>query len=181
MISADGLQFFITQASAWAGKMHAELYPKGDSLSDPTIRALTPFFGAETLGRIRRVFLEEIPNPPFYSLLAERGIPVRIDFTEMAAITFLDTVVISKNGAELAEPAFTSLLFLEAVHVVQYEHLGLDRFMHDYVAGWAANSFDYFAIPLERHAYELQVRFDDHPSRPFSVHDEVRRFSAQPI
>jgi hypothetical protein len=175
MFTPEDLQFFIVQGCAWAGQMHAEFYPQGHSLADPTTRLLTPFFGSNTLARIHLVFLKEIPNPPFYSILAARGIPPPLNFTQMAGITFLDTVLISQTKADFSDAGLTSLLFHEAVHVVQYEHLGLDRFMHEYVMGWAANGFEYRNIPLERQAYALQDRFVENPSAVFSVHDEVSR------
>jgi len=173
MFTPADLKLFIEQGRKWAAQMHAELQPKGLVLAEPLTRLFSPFFGANTLARIRVVNHKEIPNPPFYSLLSARGIPIPIDFTQMAGITFVDTVLVSETKAQLSEGSLRSLLFHEAVHVVQYEHLGLDRFMHDYVMGWANNGFDYFAIPLERQAYALQKRFDDSPSVTFSVHDEV--------
>jgi hypothetical protein len=30
------------------------------------------------------------------------------------------------------------------VHVVQYDLLGVDEFMDQYVTGWAQNGFDYY-------------------------------------
>jgi len=155
--------------------MHTDLYPKGHSLAEPLIRRFSPFFGTNTLARIRVVSLKEIPNPPFYSVLIGRGQQIPLDFTQMAGITFLDTVLISEKEAELSEPGLTSLLFHEAVHVVQYEHLGLEQFMQEYVMGWANNGFEYPNIPFEQQAYALQDRFLENPSVVFSVHDEVRR------
>lgn len=173
MFTPEDLNFFIEQGRKWAAQMHAELWPKGHRVADPLMRSFSPFFGANTLERIRIAGLKEIPNPPFYSWLATRGIPVPIDFTKMAGITFIDTVLVSETQAQLSKDSLRSLLFHEAVHVVQYEHLGLDQFMHDYVMGWANNGFDYFSIPLEQQAYVLQQRFDENPSAVFSVHDEV--------
>jgi hypothetical protein len=137
--------------------------------------AFSRFFGVNTLSRIRLIRVPQIPNPPFYTLLAAPGIPVPIDFAQMAGITFLDTVLISQRKADFSDAGLTSLLFHEAIHVVQYEHLGLDAFMQEYVMGWAANGFEYRYIPLEQQAYALQDRFVENPSAVFCVHDEVRR------
>ena len=173
MFSPEDLDFFIVQGRAWATQMHAELHPNGHPLAAALIRRLSPFFTPNTLARIRVVFLKEIPNPPFYSVLATRGQQIPLDFRQMAGITFIDTILISAKEAPSSDAGMTSLLFHEAVHVVQYEHLGLDRFMRDYVTGWAANGFEYRNIPLERQAYSLQDRFDQSPSLVFSVHDNV--------
>lgn len=68
-----------------------------------------------------------------------------------------------------------SLMFHELVHVVQYQLLELAEFVEWYVHGWVKNGFDYFAIPLERYAYELQRRYDESSGQVFSVAEEVRR------
>jgi hypothetical protein len=173
MFGREDLDFFIEQGRLWASGMHSELWPKGNPLAEPLTQQFSPFLGVDTLKRIRVVALKEIPNPPFYGSLAARGVPAPIDFTQMAGITFIDTVLISETKAGPSEASLRSLLFHEAVHVVQYEQLGLDRFMNDYVMGWADNGFDYFSIPLEQQAYALQHRFDENPSAVFSVHDEI--------
>lgn len=124
-------------------------------------------FFSGTRRRIARTSAADAP--------ASQGIPAPFDFTQMAGITFLDTVLISRTKVDLSEAGLTSLLFHGAVHVVQYEHLGLDRFMHEYVMGWAANGFEYRNIPLEPQAYALQDRFVENPSAMFSIHNELGR------
>ena len=59
--------------------------------------------------------------------------------------------------------------------MVQYDVLGVDEFAQQYVRGFAAGGFDYFAIPLERAAFECQARFEANPGGVFPVSDEVRR------
>ena len=57
-------------------------------------------------------------NPPFYGDLIKMGFAGNSlpDFTQMAAVTFVDTVVSN-------EPFTDRLLFHELVHIVQYEKL----------------------------------------------------------
>lgn len=76
----------------------------------------------------------------------------------MAAITFVDTVVVNRRFVE--EPTPVELLFHELVHAVQYEVLGAEAFIRRYVDGWAAGGFSYANIPLERMAYRLQADFE---------------------
>ncbi|MFN2570846.1 MAG: hypothetical protein ABR537_04420 [Gemmatimonadales bacterium] len=91
----------------------------------------------------------------------------------MAAITFVDTIVVSERGPLPASEELP-LLFHELVHVVQYDVLGLDEFVRRYVRGWVENGFQYSRIPLERSAYELDGRF--RAGAPgFSVRAEVGR------
>ena len=110
---------------------------------------------------------ERVDNPPFYEDLIKIGFAGNTlpDFTKMAAITFVDTVVSH-------EPFTERLLFHELVHVVQYEKLGLPEFAGRYVRGFLSGCYE--AIPLETNAYELDVRFATGPSRAFSVQAEVQ-------
>ncbi len=95
-----------------------------------------------------------IDNPPFYREIGR----VLLDFTWMAAITFVDTVVVNRRFVE--GPAPVELLFHELVHVVQYEVLGVDEFTRRYVGGWAEGGFSYRDISMERMAYRLQAEFE---------------------
>jgi hypothetical protein len=173
MFTPDLLQFFMVQGREWAASMHSDLYARGRPLPPPLKQLYEPFFGADTLSRIRVLVLPAIPNPHFYATLASRGLPPPLDFTEMAGITFVDTVLLSQSRADLTDAGLVSILFHEAVHVVQYEHLGVEHFMREYVQGWARNGFQYRLIPIEQQAYGLQDRFLKSPNVPFSVHDEV--------
>ncbi len=132
--------------------------------------ALAPFFSAPTLDSARVLVLsnERVCNPPFYGALLNLGFDPAIlpDFTHMAAITFVDTVV--------SHAAFKDrLLFHELVHVVQYQKLGLEGFAVRYVSGFLGGG-SYEAIPLEMNAYQLEARFAAAPTSPFSVEAEVR-------
>ena len=131
---------------------------------------LQPFFPASALDSARAVALagERVSNPPFYPELRRMGFePGSLpDFSLMAAITFVDTVVSH-------EPFTDRLLFHELVHVVQYEKLGLPEFAAKYVSGFLHGG-SYEKIPLEMNAYELESRFAAAPAKAFSVVDEVQ-------
>ena len=103
----------------------------------------------------------------FYLDITKLGIPILIDFTQMAGITFVDCILISKKFT-YDQRFWTSLLFHEMVHVVQYRLLGARQFMERYVIGWAQNGFEYERIPLERQAYNLQKEFGQ-GKEPFAV------------
>jgi hypothetical protein len=115
---------------------------------------LAPWFDEGTRRSVRVAHVPGIDNPPFYREIGR----VVLDFTGMAAITFVDTVVANRRFVE--EPAPVELLFHELVHVVQYQVLGVDAFTRQYVDGWAAGGFSYANIPLERMAYRLQADFE---------------------
>jgi hypothetical protein len=134
--------------------------------------AMQPFFPASSLDSARVVVLSEerVSNPPFYPELQKMGFePGSLpNFAEMAAITFVDTVVSH-------EPFTNRLLFHELVHVVQYEKLRLPEFASKYVRGFLSGG-SYAAIPLEMNAYELDARFAAAPTKPFLVVSEVQRW-----
>lgn len=132
--------------------------------------AMQPFFPPSASDSARVVVLagERVSNAPFYPELQRMGFePGSLpDFSPMAAITFVDTVVSH-------EPFTDRLLFHELVHVVQYEKLGLPEFAAKYVRGFLSRG-SYEAIPLEMNAYELEARFTAAPTKAFSVADEVQ-------
>jgi hypothetical protein len=128
------------------------------------------FFLVSTLDSARVLILssERVCNPPFCGELLQMGFDPAIlpDFTGMAAITFVDTVV--------SHEAFTdSLLSHELVHVAQYQKLGLEGFAVRNVSGFLSGS-SYEGIPLEMNDNELDARFAAEPTKPFSVEAEVR-------
>jgi hypothetical protein len=134
--------------------------------------AMQSFFPSSTLDSARVVVLagERVSNPPFYPELQKMGFKPGFlpDFSLMAAITFVHTVVSH-------EPFTERLLFHELVHVVQYEKLGLLEFAANYVGGFLCGG-SYEAIPLEMNAYELDAQFAQAPLECFSVADEVQQW-----
>jgi hypothetical protein len=144
--------------------------PQSVPLNGTQRLTMQPFFPTYALDSTQLVVLtgSRVNNPPFYAGLVKMGFepPSLPDFSEMAAITFVDTVVSH-------EPFTARLLFHELVHVVQYEKLGLPEFAAKYVRGFL-NGGSYEAIPLERNAYELDARFAAAPTKAFSVADEVQ-------
>jgi hypothetical protein len=145
--------------------------PQAVPLTDAQRAAMQPFFPAEILDSVRLCVLlgTRVPNPSMYSMAKLMGIRNLPDFSDMAAITFVDVIV--------SHEEFThDLLFHELVHVVQYAQLGVKEFAARYVNGFI-QSGSYEEIPLEKNAYSLEERFSADPNQIFSVADEVRRWS----
>jgi hypothetical protein len=90
------------------------------------------------------------------------------------AITYLNTFFVQTVHA-LDE----SLHFHELVHVVQWQHLGPDRFLLAYATGYLLGG-SYEKNPLELMAYELQARFDKN-CEPFDVGGLVRQQLDSPL
>jgi hypothetical protein len=148
-------------------------YPHSIPLAPREKEILKTFYREATIERTRVRHVPCIENPPFYKDLARDRVSIPLDFSQMAGITFVDTILISDPYANI-QPRI-SLLFHEMVHVVQYGWLGVAEFTSKYVHGWAQNGFVYAEIPLEKEAYELQKRFDSGPQIRFSVEDIVSK------
>jgi hypothetical protein len=171
---AQLLGFLIENGRTWVRSQRDRHRLGGRTLTPAERAALRPFFEERILDSARIVSVPVISNPDFYAGLAALGVPPPLDFTVMAGITFIDTILVS-DREHLASDPLELLLFHELVHVVQYDLLGTDVFVEQYVRGWAENGQDYFAIPLERDAYELQNRFVQRRANGFSVKTEVCR------
>lgn len=163
--------FLIQNGRKWIIDQRELHYPHSSPLDRREIEILKIFYREATIERTRIRHVPRIENPLFYTDLARSGISIPLDFSQMAGITFVDTILLNDLYAH-AHPSI-SLLFHEMVHVVQYGWLGVSEFTSQYVQGWAQNRFVYAEIPLEREAYELQKHFDSAPQYTFSVEEMV--------
>jgi hypothetical protein len=174
-LSDEQAEWVIQQVAAYIGGQRQTYRDKAVALSENQRTTMHPFFPASTLESARVVVLagERVSNPHFYGQLVAMGFEAGSlpNFSLMAAITYVDTVVSNK-------PFTDRLLFHELVHVVQYEKLGLAEFAAKYVKGFLIVG-SYPAIPLEMNAYELDARFAAAPTKPFSVTDEVQKWIDQ--
>ena len=102
--------------------------------------------------------------PPLTAL----GLPEFAAFEQgdYAGITFKDTYFIKST-----EASNESLHFHELVHVVQWAHLGVEKFLLQYAAGLATSG--YRNSPLEVMAYGLQDYFD-HNGQAGDVENAIR-------
>lgn len=122
------------------------------------------YYSAQLLALPRVVEVPRVPIVP----LAALGLPEFAEFEngDYAGITYLNTYFLQASMA-MSE----SLHFHELVHVVQWQHLGPDRFLMAYAMGLAGG---YMANPLEVMAYDLQARFDQ-DAAPFDAETLIRR------
>jgi hypothetical protein len=140
----DVLAWLEGQVRDWILAQRAEHRPRAEPILAAACPFLEPFFGQGVLGRARCRTVPRIEDPPFLAVALAVGVPQTIDFTQMAGITFQDTVLLSQ-AQPIPNPI--ALLFHELVHVVQYDVLGVEEFARQYVRGFAAGGFDYYAIP----------------------------------
>jgi len=166
-LDAGQVQWIVQQVAEYIGAQRSAHRPAAEPLS-PTQRAkVSPFFPQSALDSTR-LLAEQFANPPFFAEPVKMGFQPSLlpNFADMAAITYVDTVVSRVPFAD-------RLLFHELVHVVQYQKLGRATFAAKYVTGFLTGG-SYPMIPLERNAYELEAKFAAAPATSFSVAAEVQ-------
>lgn len=171
-LSESQIEGLIQQVAEYIESQHRTYREKARPLDNNQKAVMAPFFPQSVLDAARVVVLtdERVSNPGFYGELVKMGFPPDSlpDFTHMAAVAFVDTIVSHV-------PIANRILFHELVHVVQYDKLGLAEFAAKYVKGFLTGGC-YEGIPLERNAYELDTRFAAAPMRAFSVEDVVQEW-----
>jgi hypothetical protein len=171
-LNNDQVAWIVREVVAYIQQQRQLFIARAAPLNPTQKLALRPFFPASALDSTRVLVLgrERTLNPYFYpQLLAIGFTPESLpDFSQMAAVTFVDTIV---SHGKLNERT----LFHELVHVVQYAKLGLPTFAAKYVTGFL-NGGSYEAIPLEMNAYQLDERFASAPMNSFSVETEVQKW-----
>ncbi len=169
------MALLIGQGQRWVKEQRQAFRSRGRALPATDRAQFLPFFEESLLQEVRLVAVPALENPGFLEDyredLSEKAIPL-LDFSGMAAITFVDTILVVDSF--LREPA-GGLIFHELVHAVQYDLLGPDKCVELYILGWVNQGFNYAAIPLEMDAYELQNRYEADPADQFSVSAEVSR------
>lgn len=166
------LPWLVREGTRWVQSQREAHRPGARPLDEREVDALERFFGPVIMDLASITVVPHIENPPFYPLLVQNRIPV-IDFARGGGITFIDTILISKE-VTLPGPLPFPLLFHELVHVAQYDLIGVEEFVSRYVRGWFAQGAQYAAIPIERQAYELQARYEAEPANGFSVDAYLR-------
>jgi hypothetical protein len=126
---------------------------------------LPQFYSPSLLSSTKVVEVERVPMPP----LASFGLPEFAAFEngEYWGVTFKDTYFLQASHA-----TNESTHFHELVHVVQWRHLGVERFLTIYAIGLL--KFGYAASPLEHMAYTLQSYFDQQ-GQPADVEPLIRQ------
>ncbi len=168
------LDYLIENGTKWIVEQRQHHRPSAVELPASIKATLGPFFSPEALSAVRIKEVAQIENPGFYDDLRKAGREIPLDFSRMDGIAFVDTVLLSQSHPT-SQQDFLAMIFHECVHIVQYRLLGVDEFIRRYIQGWAMCGFDYYKIPLEKCAYELQARFEAAPNIPFSVESEVAR------
>ena len=157
-------------AEAWLKGQREQHRPRGRPLERMEAESFNGYFDDALLNSIRVVEVEKIDNPEFFNMLPDIPLPVPFDYSAEPSLTVIDTILVVKSKVPPGE--WLSILFQECVHVQQFQLLGAYRMSARYLHGLIVNGFNYREVPMEKQAYDLQMRFDA-GLRPFSVKAEV--------
>ena len=149
---------------SWMDKTLATHAGSARPVSDFGFKRLPSFYSSNLLAHAKAVIVAQVPTPPLTAL----GLPEFAAFEQgdYAGITFKGTYFIKSTDA-----TNESLHFHELVHVVQWAHLGVEKFLLHYADGLATSG--YRNSPLEAMAHGLQDYFD-HNGQSGDVESAVR-------
>ena len=107
---------------------------------------------------------DELPFPKHLPFINPQLIA---DLSQMDAITYRDTYYIKRKFA-----SDIRLHFHELVHVIQWDRLGVKKFLTRYLSEIQANGYQ--NAPLELIAHELDTAYSNAPSNHFDVKKIVK-------
>jgi hypothetical protein len=121
----------VTMVEDYINNSQKKYAPQAVPLTDAQRNVMQPFFPAAALDAARLCVLRgtRVSNPPMYTMAKMMGIRNLPDFTDMAAITFMDMVVSHQEFTD-------ALLFHELVHVVQYAQMDMKEFATRFINGF---------------------------------------------
>ena len=137
-------------------------------LSEELRQAMSPFFSAPLLEKVRIVTLDgaRISTPALFAEIRALGFTNLPDLTHMRSVTFED-VIVFQEAISLRQ------LFHGLVHVAQFEILGLRRYTELFIRAFIRTR-SYVTVPLETHALILESKYMADPTSPFSVEEKIR-------
>ena len=173
VVGESQLQSDIEQLVRYLEEQRELFYPESQPLADDHRKPMAPFFSAQLLDKVRVTLLEgrRISTPSFFAEIRARGFANLPDLTHMRSATFDDVVVFQ-------EPISPRHLFHALVHAAQYEVLGVRRYAELFVRAFL-RTHSHVTVPLEAHAFALEVKFAGDPSQAFSVEEKVQLWANQ--
>lgn len=153
-MSLEKLQQKLPEVSVWIDHTLATHAAQARPVADLGFTRLGSYYSAAMLASAKAIPVTKVPAPP----LASMGLTGFDEFENLnaAGITYRSSFFV-KHGCERDE----SLHFHELVHVVQWQHLGPEKFIMAYALGHLTCG-GYHTNPLEVMAYTLQACFDHH-------------------
>lgn len=137
-------------------------------LNSEQVEVMRPFFSPTLLAGVKAVQLvgRRTREHAFFQEARALGIQGLPQLSHMSSVTFEDVLVFNEKITE-------RLLFHALVPSVQFQVLGLQRYMELYVRALLDTRWR-ISVPLVTHIFELESRFAADRKKPFSIEDEVR-------
>jgi len=139
----------------WVRRARGVFGRRGRELTERERGSVAQWFETSLLDRVRVAVVDEVMLPA--PLLRRLVGGVVVD--RPTAIALVDVVAVSADAVD-GEDVPGPLLFHELVHIAQWQTRGVRGFVRAYARGWVLAGKNYFGIPLEREAFELQRRFE---------------------
>ena len=165
--------YLIQKYREWLLEQHDLHMPGARPLSNEERALLGRYFDQRILDIVHIAIVDHVSNPGFYSELSDLSISSLLDFSQAAGFTLMDCILICQYYQSLPS-SWNSILFHEMVHVVQYDILGLEKLLDQYLASWVQTGYQYNGILFERQAFKLEDRFERNEP-PFSVRQIVEQ------
>jgi hypothetical protein len=159
------LQQKLPEVIAWIERTLARHAAHARPVASLGFPRLNGYYSAALLTSAHVIPVANVPAPPLSSM-GLTGFD-EFEFLEAAGITYFSSFFV-RHDSQHDE----SLHFHELVHVVQWQHLGPERFILAYALGHLVSG-GYTTNPLEKMAYGLQARFD-HREPPFDAECLIR-------
>jgi len=173
VLGEDKIGEAIACVATYLQEQREHYFPLAQPLSTRNKAMMWPYFSQNLLDQVRVLQLagERVPNPPFFAEARELGFVNLPDWPHMTSLTFLDVLVFNEKMTERT-------LFHALVHSVQFQLLGLERYVELFVRSFINTKF-HFTVPLEAHAFSLESRFARPSAERFSVEDQVQLWLRQ--
>jgi hypothetical protein len=153
----------LSDIEEWLGQTLAAHKAQMQPVAAAKFDSLNQYYPKTALQRVQRVIVDRCPVPP----LAVTGIPqfAEIEKWDIKGIPWVNTIFIRRDLAD-----WDAVHFHELLHVIQWEHLGTER----YLTAWAIGTVTrgYRDNPLEEMAFRHQLRFETDKT-PYDVISEV--------
>jgi hypothetical protein len=147
---ARRFQNAVPRVKQWIDELLAAHARSTIVVSDLGFVRISQCYPKEFLELAKVMHVDEVPRPPLE----------KFELPELSRVLRINEAITLNNTSFIIEAMRTSesLHFHELVHVVQWQRLGMDRFLLAYAAGLI--TYGYRQNPLESMAYKFQAEFD---------------------
>ena len=161
----EQFQYLVSEVRSWIADTLADYKTQMEPIAKVRFKRLKEYYPRTLLERIQRVIVDRCPVPPLeWTGISQLG---EIEAWDIKGIPWANTIFIRRDLAN-----WEAIHFHELVHIIQWEHLGAER----YLTAWAIGTITlgYRENPLEEMAFRHQARFEE-DGKPFDIVSEVSK------